>query len=60
MFVELTTRTNDGYTISLGWDRETGHTQITIDDARTTDQIVFGIPGAKAADAFRHPFRYLP
>jgi hypothetical protein len=60
VFVELNTRTNDGFTVSLEWDRHSGHTQIVIDDARTRDQIVFAVPGAKAADAFRHPFRYVP
>jgi hypothetical protein len=60
VFVELSTRSNDGYTVSLEWDRDTGHTQIIVDDARAAAQIVFGVPGANAADAFRHPFRYLP
>jgi hypothetical protein len=60
VFVELNTRTNDGYTVSLEWDRDTGHTQIVIDDVRAAEQIMFGIPAANAADAFCHPFRYLP
>ena len=60
MFIELNTRTNDGYTVSLEWDRDADRTQIIIDDARSAEQIVFGIPGANAADAFRHPFRYVP
>lgn len=59
MFLELNTRTNDGYTVSLEWDRATGNTQIVIDDVRTPGQIVVGVPGSKAADAFRHPFRYV-
>jgi hypothetical protein len=60
VFVELNSRTNDGYTVSLEWDRDTGRTQIIVDDTRAAAQIAFGIPGADAADAFRHPFRYLP
>ena len=60
MFVELNTRTSDGFTVSLDWDRDTGQTQIVIHDARTATQAVFGVPGADAAEAFRHPFRYAP
>jgi hypothetical protein len=60
MFVELDTRTNDGYCVSLEWDRDTGETRIVIDDARTCGRTVLGVPGDKAADAFRHPFRYVP
>lgn len=60
VFVELNTRQNDGFTVSLEWNRITGHTQIVIRDARTASQTVFGVPGAHAADAFRHPFRYAP
>ena len=60
MFVELNPRTSDGLTVSLDWDRDTGQTQIVIDDVRTASHTVFGVPGAHAADAFRHPFRYAP
>jgi hypothetical protein len=60
VFVELDTRTSDGFTVSLDWDRDNGQIQIVIDDARTATQTVFGVPGADAADAFRHPFRYAP
>ena len=60
MFVELDTRHNDGYTVSLEWNRDTGKTQIVVGDVRTTSQVVFAVPAAKAADAFRHPFRYAP
>ena len=60
VFVELNTRTSDGFTVSLDWDRDTGQTQIVIHDARTATQTVFGVSGADAAEAFRHPFRYAP
>jgi hypothetical protein len=60
VFVELDTRQNVGYTVSLEWDRETGETQILVGDVRTTSQLVFAVPAANAADAFRHPFRYAP
>jgi carotenoid cleavage dioxygenase-like enzyme len=60
VFVELDTRQSDGFTVSLRWHRDTGQTQIVIDDARTASHTVFAVPGAHAADAFRHPFRYAP
>jgi hypothetical protein len=50
VFVELDTRQDAGYTISLEWDRDTGETQIVVADIRS----------ANAGDAFRHPFRYAP
>ena len=58
MFVELDTRQNNGLTVSLEWDRDTGDTQVVVYDSRTSIEVVFGVPRAKAADAFRHPFRY--
>ena len=60
MFVELDTRHTDGLTVSLEWDRDTGDTQVVVYDSRAAIEVAFGIPGAQAADAFRHPFRYLP
>jgi hypothetical protein len=60
MFVELDTRQNDGLTVSLEWDGDTGDTQVVVYDKRAAIGVAFGVPGAKAADAFRHPFRYLP
>jgi carotenoid cleavage dioxygenase-like enzyme len=60
VFVELDTRYTDGFTVSLRWDRDTGQTQIVVNDARTANETVFGVPHVNAADAFRHPFRYAP
>jgi hypothetical protein len=60
MLVELDTRRNDGLTVRLEWDRETGETQIVVHDALTDNVTAFVIPPAHAADAFRHPFRYAP
>ncbi|HEY2657007.1 MAG TPA: hypothetical protein VGI55_14535 [Solirubrobacteraceae bacterium] len=60
MFVELDTRHNEGLTVSLEWDRDTGRTQIVINDSRTLVETAFAVPCARAADAFAHPFRYVP
>jgi hypothetical protein len=46
--------------VTLKWDRATGQTQIVVLDARSDGLIAFGVPPAKAADAFRHPFSYAP
>ena len=60
MFVELDTRRGDGLTVTLEWDRDTGQTQIVLDDRRADGLIAFGVPASNAGDAFRHPFRYAP
>ena len=60
MFVELDTREADGLTVSLEWDRDTGVTQVVVQDVRTACQVAFLVPQARAGDAFRHPFRYAP
>jgi hypothetical protein len=58
VFVELDTRQADGLTISLEWDRDTGMTQVVLQDVRAASQMAFSVPQARAGDAFRHPFRY--
>ena len=60
MFVELDTRQADGLTVSLEWDRDTGTTQVVVQDVRAASHISFPVPQARAGDAFRHPFRYVP
>lgn len=60
MFVEVDTRHSDGLTVRLEWDRDTGETQIVIHDVRVQSMTAIGVPPVKAADAFRHPFRYVP
>ncbi len=60
MFVELDARQTNGLTVSLEWDRDTGATQIVIEDARDASAMVFGISSADAADAFRHPYMFIP
>jgi hypothetical protein len=60
MLVELDKRRNDGITVRLEWDRDTGETQIVVHDARTQSMTAFVVPPVNAADAFRRPFRYAP
>jgi hypothetical protein len=58
MFVELDTRQDAGYVVSLEWDRQTGSTRIVVADMRSADSLAFLVPGASASDAFRDPLRY--
>jgi len=60
MFVELDTRNSDGLTVRLEWDRDSGQTQIVVDDTRSHGLVAFGVSPVNAGDAFRHPFRYAP
>ena len=60
MFLELDKRQDAGFTVSPEWNRDTGETQIVVDDNRTVSLFVFPVPGANAGDAFRHPVRYAP
>jgi hypothetical protein len=60
VFVELDTRRNAGYTVSLEWNGDTGETQIVLADSRDESVLVFRVPAASAGDALRHPFRYAP
>jgi hypothetical protein len=60
MFVELDTRHDARYTVSLEWDRNTGETQIIVADSGAASVLVFPVPGENAGEAFRHPFRYAP
>jgi hypothetical protein len=60
VFVELDTRQDVGYTVSLEWERDTGNTQIVVADSQAACLLVFPVPGENAGDAFRHPFGYAP
>jgi len=61
VFMELDTRHNDGYTVSLEWNRDTGNTRIVVADSRDESLLVLCVPRRQNADdAFRHPFRYAP
>ena len=47
VFVELNTRHNDGYAVSLERNRDTGNTRIVVADRRDESLLVFCVPGAK-------------
>jgi hypothetical protein len=60
VFVELDSRRDAGYTVSLEWDRNSGETQIIVADSGASSLLVLPVLGESAGDAFRHPFRYAP
>jgi hypothetical protein len=60
VFVELDTRQDAGFTVSLEWNRDTGNTRIVVADRRDESLRVFSVSCSNAGDAFRHPFRYAP
>jgi hypothetical protein len=60
VFVELDTRQDADYTVSLEWNRDTGEIQIVVAEGQTASLLVFPVSGEDAGDAFRHPFRYAP
>ena len=60
MFVQLDTRRDGAFTVSLEWNRENGITRIVVAEGQTANELAFFVPSAKAGDAFRHPFRYAP
>ena len=60
MFVELDTRHDFNFTVSLEWNRDTGETHIVVTDGGTSRVLIIPIPGEHAGEAFRHPCRYAP
>ena len=60
MFVELDTRRDARYMVSLEWDRDTGETQIVVADSGASSLLVFPVARENAGEALRHPFRYAP
>ena len=60
MFVELDTRHDARYTVSLEWNRDTGETRIVLANSRDESVLLVCVAAADAGDALRLPFRYVP
>jgi hypothetical protein len=60
VFVELDSRRDAGYTVSLAWDRNSGETPIVVADSGASSLLVLPVLVESAGEAFRHPFRYAP
>jgi len=48
VFVELDTRQDAGFTVSLEWNWDAGNTRIVVADRRDESLLVFCVPGVKA------------
>jgi hypothetical protein len=55
---ELAVRENDGLTVSLLWNRDTGRVKVAVADAHLDQQFELDISGEHALAAFHHPFAY--
>jgi hypothetical protein len=60
VFLELDSRRDARYTVSLEWDRKSGETRIIVADSGASSLLVLPVLGESAGEAFRHPFRYAP
>ena len=59
MKTELDHRSNDGIDVRLLWDRETGRTYVTVDDARTGSSFSVEVgENDSPLDVFRHPYAH--
>jgi len=57
---ELDHRNGDGIDVTLLWDPHTDRVSVAVIDERTGEFLTFGVHGADALAAFRHPFAYAP
>lgn len=60
VYTELDARQNDGHTVQLLWDAESGETAIRIEQRDPPKVIQFQVLGEKAMQAFNHPYAYAP
>jgi hypothetical protein len=55
---ELDRRHNDGISVTLLWHSDTNRVFVSVLQERDGVSFEFEVPGADAADAFRHPYIY--
>lgn len=60
VYTELDARQNDGHTVQLLWDPESGETAIRIEQYNPHKVIQFQVLGEKALAAFNHPYAHAP
>ena len=56
---EMNYRESDGLRVWLLWDDTHNEVLVALTDAKTGEDVAFGISPGYANDAFRHPFCYL-
>ena len=56
---ELAQRSGDGLEVSLYWDPRDDSLTVVVQDTREGGRFEIPVQGARALDAFEHPFAYL-
>ncbi len=57
---ELASRQHDGMRVVLLWDPRDDAVAVSVADRRNGHSFRFAVDGARALEAFRHPFAYAP
>lgn len=58
--VELSSRQNDGITVTMWWDRENNVGLVTVDDSKDNTSHVLEVEvGENPMEVFNHPFAYV-
>lgn len=60
MLTELNYRIDSGIEVALLWNSATNETFVSVSDLRTDSEVCFPVSGEEAAEAFRHPYAYMP
>jgi len=55
---ELAHRTGDGIDVALLWTKSTNTVAIAVLDTHSGEELEFEVDGARALDAFNHPYAY--
>ena len=58
MPIELDSRTQDGFQVSLLWQPGTDVVVVEVNDERAGQRFQLVVDGEEALDVFRHPFAY--
>jgi hypothetical protein len=56
---ELDHRQSDGVDVRLLWNSWTNRVSVAVEDNRSGETFVLEVPGAKAREAFAHPYAYM-
>jgi hypothetical protein len=57
---ELAHRASNGIEVFLFWSKATNQVTVEVFDARLDEGFRFEVEGARALDAFNHPYAYAP
>jgi hypothetical protein len=57
---ELAHRSTNGIEVTLVWTESTNTVAIAVLDTHSGEELEFEVDGARALDAFNHPYAYAP